>query len=231
MARIIYSGLVTEIKGSIGGTTFQSNAYGYTIKNKSRQKKPKTVLQNQKKVFLTAASQAWRGLSQAQRDGWNAWAASNPQYAKNNPSAVLSGFAVFARVHFQYFLGTDDITNVITVPSYSIEALNPITFELENDTGTLDLNLTPSLTTYNLRVNIFISQPFKPSVNFVGSRVRFVDSLVVDSDSLNITNEYTSLYGDVPAVGDKVFVESVQYSDNNGIVYARQSDTLTVVAP
>jgi len=34
MARIIYGAIGTEIRGKVGGTVFQGNKHGYTIKNK-----------------------------------------------------------------------------------------------------------------------------------------------------------------------------------------------------
>ena len=76
MARIIYSALVTQIKGSVGGTTFQSNAYGFTIKNKASVVKPRTMLQERSKKFFASATGAWRKLSQTNRDTWVSWAAA-----------------------------------------------------------------------------------------------------------------------------------------------------------
>lgn len=228
MARIIYSGLVTEIKGSVGGTTFQSNAYGYTIKNKPRQKKPKTALQNKRKIYLALASQAWRSLTNSQRSDWNAWAAANPQYAKNNPSAVLSGFAVFVRHQFQVYLAAGGYSGVITSPSYTIYPVDNVVWHLYNDAGDITLQGDWDSGDGNHAVNIFISQPFSPTVNFAGSRTRFIQTADVDDSPYNITNSYIAIYGKVPEIGQKVFIDNVQYNYANGIVYARQSQEVIV---
>jgi len=230
MARIIYSGLVTEIKGSIGGTTFQSNAYGYTVKNKARQKKPKTTLQNRQKIIMASASQGWRGLSDAQRALWDAWAASNPQYAKNNPSAELSGFAVFARWHAQAFTGGRELYNFITAPSYTIASVDAVDYTLTYDDPSLNLEFEWSADADNLYANIFISQPFKNTVNFPGSRVRYLLRTTNNSTTIDIAATYATLFGALPAVGESVFIDNVQYNQDNGMVYARQSAKVTVIS-
>jgi hypothetical protein len=231
MARIKYSALVTEIKGSIGGTTFQSNAYGYTIKNKPRQVKPKSQYQNRSKLYLAAAAQQWNYLGSSSRGEWDAWAAANPQYAKNNPSAVLSGFAVFVRVCQQIFLRSGDISDVTVSPSYTIYAVDTPTFTLTRDGGVLTLAYSWVLGETHNRANVFMSQPYKPTVNFAGTRTRFIKNIQTDSDSNDIASEYSSLFGSLPAVGDKIFVDNVQYDQSNGMVYARQSAEVIVEAP
>lgn len=228
MARIIYSGLVTEIKGSVGGTTFQSNAYGYTVKNKANIVRPNSVLQNQRKLYLSVASQKWKGLSSAQRADWVAWAAANPQYAKNNPGAVLSAFAVFVKWHVQYYIGTGDVSFLQTTPSYSFGVIDAPSFSLDSTAGVLLLKPDFSLEQDLLYLNIFMSQPIQTTVNFIGSRIRFIIQVTDENSNTDITNEYTAQYGRIPVEGERVFVENVQYTNNAGMVYARQSQVLTV---
>lgn len=231
MARIIYGALVTEIKGSIGGTTFQSNAYGFTVKNKPRQKKPKTELQNRSKIYMGAAAQAWSTIGATGRSEWDAWAAANPQYAKNNPTAVLSGYAVFVRVLQQKYLRDGDIADFTVSPSYTIVPMDTGVFTLTRDGATLSFGRTWVTADGAHRVNFFMSQPFRPSVNSVGSRTRYVLNAFVEDDATDIADEYNALYGGLPEVGDKIFIENVQYNDGNGMVYGRQRTSVEVLAP
>ena len=97
MARIIYSGLIESIRGSIAGTTFQANAYGYTIKKKPNIINPNTASQNLRKSYLAKAVRQWRSFIQATRDSWDTFASTYPQYSQHNPSAQLSGYAVFTK--------------------------------------------------------------------------------------------------------------------------------------
>ena len=115
MARIIYSGLVTEIAGSIGGTTFQRNAYGFTIKNKPNMVNAKKPLQNTRKTSFASTSQKWRGLTQTQRDLWIALSLSQPVPSRLNPNSNLNGFNLFCRYH--NFLALVDDVATLTNPS------------------------------------------------------------------------------------------------------------------
>ena len=68
MARITYSGLVTSIRGKVGGTVFQANAYGHTVKNSPNMVRPNTPDQQLSKVILSKAVKLWSEISQPERD-------------------------------------------------------------------------------------------------------------------------------------------------------------------
>ena len=140
MARIIYSGLVTSIRGSIGGTTFQNNAYGFTVKNKANMVKPNTVSQNLSKLVFSLAVKAWGTLTVANRANWDSWAATYPQFAKNNPSSVLSGFAVFVKQFANVLIGLGLSSTPTANPFFTLTALDTVTFVLHNTAGVLTLN-------------------------------------------------------------------------------------------
>jgi len=118
MARIVYSALIDNIRGSVGGTTFQKNAYGYTVKHKPNMIKPWTSDQLARQIAFSRAVKAWKQASTQTRNNWDSWAVTNPQYSKHNPNAVLSGFACFVKWHTQNFL--DGAGYVDTNPSLTI---------------------------------------------------------------------------------------------------------------
>jgi hypothetical protein len=97
MARIQYSALVTSIRGSIGGTTFQKNAYGFSVKNKANLIRPNSQLQNQHKNFIGTVHQLWNQLGTDGQAVWNSYALAYPQFSKFNTASRLSGHAVFLK--------------------------------------------------------------------------------------------------------------------------------------
>lgn len=227
MARIIYSALIESIRGSIGGTTFQKNAYGYTIKKKPNMCKPNTQPQQLQKTFFALAVRAWGQLTNAQRTDWDTWASTYPQYAKHNPSSQLSGFAVFTRVHvyrLMYGRGVD------TNPTYTAYAQDTIGLGIKNAAGVLTLEVTSALESEEWWMVLSVSRPFTDSQNFVGSRVRYMDQRTNVSDSVNITTKYTSLFGILPAVGQKIALSVIPYAEDNGQVLPREDTVITVVA-
>jgi len=228
MARIIYSALVSNIRGSIAGTTFQNNAYGYTAKVKSNIVKPNSVLQNQRKIFFSAAVKAWAGLTSVQRDTWVTWAATYPQYAKNNPSVELSGFHAFVKYHALRFLGTNDISDIIVSPVFSSIPVDTPSLSLTVSGAILTLSYTWTNNTDVLYCLFYVSRVFAPSTYFVGSKTRFVLFSSNSNGGTNIASEYIALYGLLPTAGQIINVDAQLIGKTNGQVFARQRFRLTV---
>lgn len=209
MARITYSGLVTEINGSIGGTTFQKNKYGYTIKNKPRMIHPQAPDQNTQKQYVAAAARAWGNLSSTVRSNWSSWVESFPQYSTHNSESELSGYIVFLK----YYLFKCIIHQST---DFNIESL---TFTLkENGTATPTVSLISGILKVSLNIDTVIdnwytqisaSQPTIATANFVGSSPRYMGYCTSQVGELDITDNYTTKYGTLPEVGQYVNIKIV----------------------
>lgn len=230
MARIIYSGLVTSIRGSIGGTTFQNNAYGFTVKNKANMVKPNSVSQNLAKLVFALAVKGWATLSIANRATWDSWAATYPQFAKNNPSSVLSGFAVFTK-QFANMLIHDGLAAPPKLScSFTIVTLDTVTLVLHSNAGVLTLNETWTINDGTWAVNVYMSRSFSETQNFSGSAPKFILASDNADKASIITTAYADLFGSLPQIGSIVFVNLQLFNINNGQVPAKSSQRLTVVA-
>ena len=227
MARIVYSGLIESIRGSIAGTTFQKNAYGYTVKKKPNIISPNTSLQNRQKKYLALATQAWGELTTVQRADWDTWASTYPQYAKHNPSSQLSGYAVFTRTHVFKFMSGQSVT---TNPAYSLAPADTVVSGLISDAGVLTHTIDSVTDDEAWRILVFISRQFKGSQNFVGTKPKFIDWTTNDDQQNVITDEYTAIYGTIPVAGDRCAVDLQLFNEGNGQIAARQSDIVTVTA-
>jgi len=76
MALVKYGAVVTEASGSLDGVTYSRNAFGAYARQRSVPVNPNTPAQTAARTLLTSLSQSWRGLSSAQRNGWNVLATS-----------------------------------------------------------------------------------------------------------------------------------------------------------
>lgn len=220
MARIIYSGLVTKISGSVGGTTFQANAYGFTVKNKANMIRPNTPSQNKAKIILSVCTKGWGSMTNAERLNWNTFAGVVPQYAKHNPSSVLSGFAAFVRWHTMFYQNQAISNPVTTNPNLTPPPLDTAVVSLTNAAGTLTLAPVFHLGTGDWLVNYSLSRPFSNSQNFIGTAVRNVAGDDTSSSSFIITAAYINAFGNVPNVGDNVAVQYTLFDAIGGIVIA-----------
>ena len=228
MARIIYTAIVESIRGSIAGTTFQRNAYGYTCKKKPRMVHPNSKLQQLRKGTFSQVVKAWQSLTSAQRADYNTWASTYPQYAKHNSSAQLSGFAVFCKYNYYKILGG---SSVVTSPNYSIAADQSPVYSLENNLGALKLYVSNTDGNELWECYIFISRPISPTQNFVGTKTRYIQYVTTANADFTITDAYTNIYGRVPAVGELVALDAVLIGEDFPIIKARTSEILTIAAP
>jgi hypothetical protein len=227
MARIVYSALVDSIKGSIGGTTFQSNRYGYTVKHKPNMTRPWTALQKASQIYFSQAVRAWRELSDTGRENWITWATTNPQYAKHNASAQLSGFACFVKWHAFAFMCD---LSVDEAPALTIPDVTVATSKIILSGGVLSLSVTWPGGVENWNIAYFMSRPFGVAQNFIGTRTRFIIYGTDDTGSLDLTSLYTAKYGSLPVLGDRIAVDYVMFMENGGAVISRKQIIIEVTA-
>lgn len=227
MARIIYSALIDSIRGSIGGTTFQANRYGYTVKHKPNITRPWTSSQKEMQLVFAKAVRAWRESSATTRNNWITWSSTNPQYSNHNPLATLSGFACFVKWHTHNFLagGSVDTSPLITIPA----VINP-TFKLILSGGAFSLNHTWVGGSEDWNVAFFLSRPFGVAQNFIGTRTRYMATGTDSTDSLVLTSIYPNKYGALPALTDRIAVDYVEFMESGGAVLSRKQSIVSVTA-
>ncbi len=228
MARIKYSGLIDNIRGSIGGTTFQNNKYGYTIKRKPNMTKPHSCRQNINKSLFNRAVKAWREATQTTRDNWDTWASTNPQYAKHNPTAQLSGFACFVKWTFYSFQRSGQVT---VDPEIDIPPIATVAYSLENDSGTFSVISDWDIETEAWYSALFLSRPLLPSQSFIGTKPKYIATDSSADQKNDITAAYTSIYGSIPTVGSLIGITYVMFMEDGGAVLAPQQVIVEVVAP
>jgi hypothetical protein len=220
MARIIYSGLVTSIRGSIGGTTFQNNAYGFTAKNKANMIRPNSAQQQIRKLIFSSAVKNWSTMSATGRSNWDTFAATFPQFSHHNPSAVLSGFAVFVKWHTALYLGQTDFTFMDDAPTLVPSVMDTPAFTLTLVLGVLTLVPTWVIGDESWNVNYFLSRPFQPAQNFVGTAPKFITRGTSVTNPLVISTKYANIFGALPGVGSEVFLSYQMFEESGGKVLA-----------
>lgn len=217
-----------SIRGSIGGSTFQANAYGYTIKRKPNMVKPNSALQNNRKLIFSQVTRAWRDLTQAKRDEYDSWASTYPQFSKYNPESQLSGYAVFVKYNtLRVLSGAAILTATLQAPPDT----DSLTYEVENNAGALAVNIDSTTGDEDWRILFFLSRKFTATQLFIGTSPKYIKDSTNADQSVTITTEYTNIFGYVPSVGDLVALDALLIADNAPKVLARDSDVYTVAAP
>lgn len=75
MAQVKYGAIITEIKGKVGGTTFQGGRTGGLMKNKGKNREVHgnldDVLNFPRRIAFGSVTKYWSQISEAQRASWN----------------------------------------------------------------------------------------------------------------------------------------------------------------
>jgi hypothetical protein len=229
MARVKYGSIITELRGSIGGTTFQKNKFGHTAKNKGIPTSTGTNIQFTRRNAMLYIVQAWNNLTDAQRNLWNSYAATYPQPIKNNVLVQLSGYALFIKYNA--------IILSMHFPLFTTPALIPTTFPLLSpslkwDAGTSRLYFNEGASPFNnhMMIQFFLSPPIKAGQSFNRNKLRFVFQTLQGEGQININIDYTAVFGLLPPVGSRIFSWCRMITDNTPAISTPQSFDLTVEA-
>jgi hypothetical protein len=215
MARIKFSGLVTEIKGSIGGTTFQGNAYGFTVKNKANMVRPNTQIQQTRKTEFLKVVNAWGQLTQAQRDYIDGWAVTHPMYSHNNPDVQLTGFSIFVKSWVARRMMFPDSPIIYFAAAEEPPAVDSVTASLSSAAGVLTITTNWALGTGAWAYGYSLSPVIKPSQQFPQSIMRYMGTGLSENDSGPIQVKYTAAFGAIPVAGDIVLFKYFLLHENS----------------
>ncbi len=211
-----FGAIVVDGRNKIGGHVASKNKSGAYLRTKVTPVNRQTAAQAAARSLLTTISQAWRGLTQAQRDAWDA-AVSN--FKKTNIFGDIvhpSGFNLFQKLN----------NNIITLGGALVSA-PPVIDTLDQYS---DLVLTyavgvPALSLAFTAVagadsgyKIFATAPQSAGKSFVKSEYRLIttdDAIGVSPK--NILANYTAVFGNVGNIGDKIFVKIVPVGAVGGI--------------
>lgn len=100
MARILYGGGVTAIRGSIGGLTFQNNTSGNIVRARPHLSKASTKKQSATHVQLQTLQHAWQQITSDQQEAWNTYGTTWTKINKFGQVKTLTGSNWFVSVNF-----------------------------------------------------------------------------------------------------------------------------------
>lgn len=100
MALIKLGGLAQDVRGSLNGTVFSRNRGGAFVRTKVSPVQPVTPFNTRSRQIFSTISQRWsQELTDAQRAGWDAFAATHTFINVFGDQIVLSGIAFYQSVN------------------------------------------------------------------------------------------------------------------------------------
>jgi hypothetical protein len=226
MARVKYSAFVDSIDGSVGGTTFQKNRYGFSARRKPNAAKPNSPKQITSKASMAYIQTSWIALSDANRANWNTYASTYPRSPKHNSSSTLNGFNYFVFYHLLKNLRQAAITTNPSGAQQTLSFGNPEIGEADPILEWLSDIVVSGGTWIAL---LFMSRPISESSYIRPNILRFViGDIVTASPSIEIQDEYSALFGSIPLAGDFVAMQEVFVNQANGQVFRGSLQRVTI---
>lgn len=203
------------MRNKLNGTVFSKNRYGAYARTKVTPVNPQTTTQQAARNNLATNSQAWRGLTENERQSWIDAAESFPFTDIFGNSKILSGQALYVKLNnnlVAYGSGA-----IATAPTpVSIPALSLSSVTADESTGVIVMNFDPSPVPADFVVVVFATPNITPGISFVKNRFRLVTVLAAAGTTpLNLTTPYAALFG-APVAGMKLFVKAFFVSTLSG---------------
>jgi hypothetical protein len=195
MALIKFGSIITDSRGSIGGSTLKWSTAGSLMTRKGSPRRDATPRQSLTRSRLEMLSRSWWDvLTVSQRDDWRALAAANPLPNRWGDLFPLTGLAFFIRTNQRLLAAQagvmfdapadQTVTNLLTA-SLSVTA-----------PSTASLTFTPSPVPANHVLVLKATEQLSPGRTTAAGRYRYLSAYPTSSASpLDVSSELSSLTG------------------------------------
>ena len=214
MAKLLFTAVVADMRNKLNGTVFSKNRYGGYARTKVTPVNPQTTSQQNARNRLSTASQAWRGLSEADRQSWIDAAPNFPFTDIFGNTKILSGQALY--VKFNANLALVGEAPISTAPSpVAIPELTLTSVTADDSANTVIIAGTTPVPA-DFAMVVLATPNVTPGISFVKNKFRFVDALAAAATSpFDVSAAYVALFGD-PVVDQKIFVRCFYVSTITG---------------
>lgn len=193
MARVTYGSSITELTGSVAGTTFQRNFSGTIARSKPNKIINPSNLLGSKQLGLSYLITSWNKLSSDQKSGWNDLAAA---HSHTNPWGIvkkISGFQWFMSNNLN--LSAINSGRIGTAPAYLLPPAPPSYATLFQSTS-LSLVFTESYDPSPYSLIVYATPPIRTSSPKSRIAVFIIDTNGIPVvTTLDITSQYYNKFG------------------------------------
>ncbi len=204
MAKVQYGALITEIKGSIGGSVFQGGNVGNVLRNKGYTPGISSLQRQAATSALSTQASAWKSLTDVQRGQWAAIVASWPFTDKFGNAYQGSAFQVFVAYN-SVLISLQQPT--VLVPGAPVVPTDPGVVVVDFDSSPT-FNITwDNAGGANDCFSAFISPPISAGRNLNHLRlIKGYGDGINATSGVDVSNGWVAKYGN-PLTGTRVGVK------------------------
>lgn len=205
MAKVKFSALISEMRNKLNGSVFARNRGGNYLRTKVTPTNPQTQAQVLARARLAQFSQAWRSLTEAQRDAWRSvvdqWSTTDVFGDVVNPS----GSTLFTRLNINIAVAGGTAINTPPTPA-GVDALLGVSVTAASTGQTMSVTVDPAEVPADHSLIIESTPMLSPGINNANSRFRVIQ--VEDAAATGPFDVAASQIGKFGALveGQKVFV-------------------------
>ncbi len=225
MARIKTSALITDIRGSIGGSTFQRTNAGLVLKNISKKVDKLSDSSLVVRNILNNNQIEWRKLSGAQRDIWKSYANYTKTKQKNSNEFFINAQQLFLKVNNLRVLYS---LPVLLVPEFSKCVILPVDIVASLNAGNLTLTTNRLINSGIEFLTLFATIPVTSTLNNAGSRFKSILFNTTTGSVFNIGSEYLNTIGAVLQNGDQIFIKYTVIDKLTGLPMPMTTKKITI---
>lgn len=222
-----FGAIVVDGRNKIGGHVASKNRAGAYLRTKVTPVNPQTSYQLAARAALTGFSQGWRGLTQAQRDSWNAAVGDYQRTDIFGDLKSPTGLNLFVRLNRELDLIGVASISVPPLPS-AVGAIVSTSVAAAAGAGTIVLTndgAVPASTS----IKVYATPAVSPGKSFVKSEYRCIGSFAAaEASPIDIQALYDARFGAVGTAGQKIFVKIVPVNATTGQV-GQASQVSTVI--
>lgn len=229
MAKIKLSALVSEMRGKLNGSVFSKNRGGAYLRTKVTPVNPATLAQGLVRATLTNLSQAWRGLTQAQRDAWNNAVSNFTGTDIFGDIRTPSGLNLYTKLNLN--LANVGIAPISAPPlPGTVGYVSVLSFIADQSGSTVIATYTAIGATAGQKIVVEATAGVSAGKNFVKSEFRVIGSvagLAVSPVALGAL--YTAKYGEM-TTGKKIFIR-MKFVDTVTGISGQYTSASSIVVP
>jgi hypothetical protein len=210
-----FGSIIVAGSGKIGGHVASKNRAGSYLRTKVTPANAQTAFQVAVRGRFSTLAQAWRGLTQAQRDAWNAAVGAFSRTDIFGDLRNPSGINLFQRLNNVLVNVGQAPMNLPPLPSeVPAVVLSAFTFAVGVPAMSAEFDgPVPADTS----VIVMATAPLSAGKNNVTSQYRQIGVIAPASASpFNLLALYTAKFGGVGVVGQKIFIKFVPVNELTG---------------
>lgn len=210
MAIIKFGQIIAEARGSLAGTVFSRNTAGSYMRQKVSPVQPQTPAQLGVRALLTTTSQAWRGITAAQRLAWITVAETFTNINVFGDNVPLTGFGLFVKLNRDLQTIGEPIISDPPLQE-AVVGFDSLSLIIDNSEVIVDdkiqIAFAPDIPADQKAV-LYATAPLSPGINFVDSEFRQLGVIPAATASpFALGDVYIAKFGLIPPVGAKAFVK------------------------